>query len=96
MPKCNSNVQKQIQRQDLNLLHILLKISGLTHLIKCFNVNDEGSCYVFPTRNNYCKFLASYGVIFQSVIKLHSFALHTKISQLIVHRFSGTYVSEDL
>ena len=31
---------------------------------------EEGSCYVFSTRNNCCKFLASDGVIFQSVIKL--------------------------
>ena len=30
---------------------------------------DEGSCYVFSTRNNYCEFLAFYGVTFQSVIK---------------------------
>ena len=29
----------------------------------------EGSCYVFSTRKNYCGFLASYGVTFQSVIK---------------------------
>ena len=30
---------------------------------------EEGSCYVFSTRNNCCEFLASDGVIFQSVIK---------------------------
>ena len=30
---------------------------------------DKGSSYVFLTRNNCCEFLASYGVIFQSVIK---------------------------
>ena len=30
---------------------------------------EEGSCYVFLTRNNCCGFLASDGVIFQSVIK---------------------------
>ena len=30
--------------------------------------SEEGSCYVFSTRNN-CKFFASDGVIFQSVIK---------------------------
>ena len=30
---------------------------------------DEGSCYLFPTRNNCCEFLASYVVIFQIVIK---------------------------
>ena len=29
----------------------------------------EGSCYVFSTRNNCCEFLASDGVISQSVIK---------------------------
>ena len=31
---------------------------------------EEGSCYVFSNRNNCCEFLASDGVIFQSVIKL--------------------------
>ena len=30
---------------------------------------EEGSCYVFSTRNNYSEFLASDGVIFKSVIK---------------------------
>ena len=30
---------------------------------------DEGSCYVFSTRNNCCEFLAFHGVTFQSVIK---------------------------
>ena len=30
---------------------------------------DEVSCYVFSTQNDCCEFLASYGVIFQSVIK---------------------------
>ena len=30
---------------------------------------DEGSCYIFSTRNNSCEFLAFYGVILQSVIK---------------------------
>ena len=30
---------------------------------------DKGLCYVFFTRNNFCKFLASYGVIIQSVIQ---------------------------
>ena len=30
---------------------------------------DEGLCYFSSTRNNRCEFLASYGVIFQSVIK---------------------------
>ena len=30
---------------------------------------EEGSCYVFSTRNNCCEFLASDGVIFQSVLK---------------------------
>ena len=29
----------------------------------------EGSCYVFSTRNNCCEFLATDGVIFQSVTK---------------------------
>ena len=28
---------------------------------------DEGSCYIFSTRNNCCEFLASSGVIIQSV-----------------------------
>ena len=32
---------------------------------------DEGSCYVFSTRNNCWKFLASYDVIFQSSFKLY-------------------------
>ena len=37
---------------------------------------DEGSCYVFSTWNNCCKFLASYGVTFQSIIKpLHKYLL---------------------
>ena len=31
--------------------------------------SEEGSCYVFSTRNNCCKFLACDAVIFQSVIK---------------------------
>ena len=31
---------------------------------------DEGSCYVFPTRNNCCEFLASNEVIIQRVIQL--------------------------
>ena len=30
---------------------------------------EEGSCYVFSTRNNCCEFLAFYGVISQSVIQ---------------------------
>ena len=30
---------------------------------------QEGSCYVFYTRNNCCKCLASYGVIIQRVIQ---------------------------
>ena len=30
---------------------------------------DEGSCYVFLTRNSWCEFLASYGVIILSVIQ---------------------------
>ena len=30
---------------------------------------EDGSCYVFSTRNNCCKFLAFYGVITQSVIQ---------------------------
>ena len=30
---------------------------------------EERSCYVFLTRNNCCEFLASYGVIIQSVIQ---------------------------
>ena len=30
---------------------------------------DEGSCCIFSTRNNCCEFLASYGVIIQSVIQ---------------------------
>ena len=30
---------------------------------------DEGSCYVFLTQNNCCKFLASYNVIIQRVIQ---------------------------
>ena len=30
---------------------------------------EEGSCYVFSTRNNSCEFLAFYGVITQSVIQ---------------------------
>ena len=30
---------------------------------------EEGSCYVFSTRNNCCEFLASYGIIIQSVIQ---------------------------
>ena len=30
---------------------------------------DQGLCYVFSTRNNCCELFASYGVIFQSVIK---------------------------
>ena len=33
--------------------------------------SDEGSCYVFCTRNNCCVFLASYGVIILSVIQLY-------------------------
>ena len=28
---------------------------------------EEGSCYVFSTRNNCCEFLAFYGVVTQSV-----------------------------
>ena len=41
---------------------------------KCFGSKnlfspEEGSCYVFSTRNNCCEFLASGGVIFQSFIK---------------------------
>ena len=35
----------------------------------CLFSPDKGSCYVFSTRNNCCEFLASDGVIFQSVIK---------------------------
>ena len=31
---------------------------------------EEGLCYVFSTGNNCCKFLASYGVIFQSDFQL--------------------------
>ena len=30
---------------------------------------EEGLCYVYSTQNNCCEFLASDGVIFQSVIK---------------------------
>ena len=30
---------------------------------------DEGSCFVFSTQNNWCEFLASYGVIIQSDIQ---------------------------
>ena len=30
---------------------------------------QEGSCYVFSTRNNWCEFLVSYDVIFQSHIQ---------------------------
>ena len=33
---------------------------------------EGGSCYVFSTQNNCCKFLASDGVTFQNVIKLLS------------------------
>ena len=32
--------------------------------------SDKGSCYVFSTRNNCCEFLASNGVIIQSVTQL--------------------------
>ena len=38
---------------------------------------EEGSCYAFSTRNNCCEFLASDGVIFQSVIKL--FYMHQNL-----------------
>ena len=31
--------------------------------------HEAGSCYVFSTQNNCCEFLASDGVIFQSVFK---------------------------
>ena len=32
---------------------------------------DEESCDIFSTRNNCCEFLASYGVIIQSVFQSH-------------------------
>ena len=32
---------------------------------------DEGYCYIFSTRNNCCKSLASCGVVIQSVIQSH-------------------------
>ena len=30
---------------------------------------DEVSCYIFSTQNNCCEFLASYGIIIQSIIQ---------------------------
>ena len=32
---------------------------------------NEGSCYVFLTRNNCCQFLAFYGTVIQSAIQSH-------------------------
>ena len=41
-----------------------------TDKYECRNITatpDKGSCYIFSTQNNCCEFLASYGVVIQSV-----------------------------
>ena len=53
--------QKQVSTSGTLLLHFGTR----AYLFRC----EEGPCYVFSTRNNCCEFLASDGVIFQSVIK---------------------------
>ena len=48
---------------------------------------DEGSCYIFSTRNNCCEFLASYGVISQSVIQsfLKTPVCGASLSYVLIH-----------
>ena len=36
-------------------------------MLLLYTQHEEGSCYIILTRNNCCEFLASYGVIVQSV-----------------------------
>ena len=45
---------------------------------------------LFPSK------IYSINTKYRYVSRIHSSALYTKIFQRIVHRFSGTYVSEDL
>ena len=40
---------------------------------------DEGSCYIFSSQNNCYKFLASYGVIIQSVIHSDNLIIQKKL-----------------
>ena len=44
---------------------------------------DEGSLYVFSTRNNCCEFLAFQGVTFQSVTESYGRYFVTSISTII-------------
>ena len=47
----------------IEFCELLLHFGTCTYLF----LPDEGSCYIFSTGNNCCTFLASYGVIIQSV-----------------------------
>ena len=63
--------QGSMSAEMLLLLLMLCRMPLLLHFGTCAYLfsPEEGSCYVFSTQNNCCQFLASDGVIFQSVIK---------------------------
>ena len=88
MPKCNSNVQNQIQWQDINLLQILLKISVCTIwwvlivvrccyisalVLSCFRLKKDRATFFRPET-----IVASF---------LHSMLLLPKVFSLCIQSF---------
>ena len=61
----------------LKYCHCVWFCTLLLHFSTCafLFLPDEKSCYLLLTRNNCSKFLASYGVIFQSNIQLYTLLL---------------------
>ena len=58
----NNKKRKEMEEQTDKPMLLLYCGTTRTYLFS----PDEGSCYVFSTRNNHCEILASDGVILQS------------------------------